>query len=52
MIAQGSTEISVSFVVDEKDAVKSVQQLHRHLFELPLAPSFVSPRTACEVAKA
>ncbi len=36
MIAQGSTEISVSFVVDEKDAVKSVQQLHRHLFELPL----------------
>ena len=33
MIAQGSSEISVSFVVDEKDAVKSVQQLHRHLFE-------------------
>ena len=35
MIAQGSSEISVSFVVDEKDAVKSVQQLHRHLFEQP-----------------
>jgi aspartate kinase len=33
MIAQGSSEISVSFVVDGKDAVKSVQQLHRHLFE-------------------
>ncbi len=37
MIAQGSSEISVSFVVEEKDAVKSVQQLHRHLFELPSA---------------
>lgn len=33
MIAQGSSEISVSFVVDEKDAVKSVQELHHHLFE-------------------
>jgi aspartate kinase len=33
MIAQGSSEISVSFVVDEKDAVNAVQQLHRHLFE-------------------
>jgi aspartate kinase len=40
MIAQGSSEISVSFVVDEKDAVKAVQQLHRHLFEQPAdAPS-------------
>lgn len=37
MIAQGSSEISVSFVVEEKDAVKSVQQLHRHLFEQPSA---------------
>jgi len=35
MIAQGSSEISVSFVVEEKDAVKSVQQLHRQLFEQP-----------------
>ena len=33
MIAQGSSEISVSFVVEEKDAVKSVQHLHRHIFE-------------------
>ena len=33
MIAQGSSEISVSFVVEEKDAVKSVQVLHRHIFE-------------------
>jgi aspartate kinase len=33
MIAQGSSEISVSFVVDGKDAVNAVQQLHRHLFE-------------------
>ncbi len=40
MIAQGSSEISVSFVVDEKDAVRSVQELHRHLFEEP------SPRPA------
>jgi aspartate kinase len=37
MIAQGSSEISVSFVVEEKDAVKSVQQLHRQLFEQPSA---------------
>jgi aspartate kinase len=33
MIAQGSSEISVSFVIEEKDAVRAVQQLHRHLFE-------------------
>ena len=33
MIAQGSSEISVSFVVEEKDAVKSVQELHRFIFE-------------------
>jgi aspartate kinase len=33
MIAQGSSEISVSFVVEEKDAVKSVQALHRNIFE-------------------
>ena len=37
MIAQGSSEISVSFVVEEKDAVKSVQQLHRHIFEAAFA---------------
>jgi aspartate kinase len=36
MISQGSSEISVSFVVDERDAVKSVQQLHWHLFEQPM----------------
>jgi aspartate kinase len=49
MIAQGSSEISVSFVVDEKDAVRSVQELHRHLFEEP------TPRVArvsLEAAKA
>ena len=38
MIAQGSSEISVSFVVEEKDAVHAVQLLHRHLFE-QLAPT-------------
>jgi aspartate kinase len=39
MISQGSSEISVSFVVDEKDAVRSVQHLHRHLFEQPSTKS-------------
>lgn len=37
MIAQGSSEISVSFVVDGKDAIKSLVHLHRHLFEESLA---------------
>jgi aspartate kinase len=46
MIAQGSSEISVSFVVEEKDAVKSVQQLHRHLFEQPLAAPACAASTA------
>jgi aspartate kinase len=53
MIAQGSTEISVSFVVDGKDAVKAVQQLHRHLFELPSgAPTHASSLAACDAAQA
>ncbi len=53
MIAQGSSEISVSFVVDEKDAVKSVQQLHRDLFELPAGtPSHASSLAAREAAQA
>jgi aspartate kinase len=53
MIAQGSSEISVSFVVDEKDALKSVQQLHRHLFELPAgAPSPAKTLAAREAAQA
>jgi aspartate kinase len=53
MIAQGSSEISVSFVVDEKDAVKSVQQLHRHLFEQPAAtPSHASAAAVHETAQA
>jgi aspartate kinase len=53
MIAQGSSEISVSFVVDEKDAVKSVQQLHRHLFEQPsTTPSHASSTAPCETAPA
>jgi aspartate kinase len=53
MIAQGSSEISVSFVVDGKDAVKSVQQLHRHLFEeCSTTPSHASPDTARETAQA
>jgi aspartate kinase len=39
MIAQGSSEISVSFVVEEQDAIKAVQQLHRHLFEQPWSSS-------------
>ena len=50
MIAQGSSEISVSFVVEEKDAVKSVQELHRHLFEqcasAPSHPSALSHEAA------
>jgi aspartate kinase len=50
MIAQGSSEISVSFVVEEKDAVRAVQQLHRHLFEQPPnAPSRpVAPRKSAQ----
>lgn len=53
MIAQGSSEISVSFVVEEKDAVKSVQHLHRHLFEqLSAAPAHPSPVTPREAAQA
>jgi aspartate kinase len=53
MIAQGSSEISVSFVVDDKDAVKAVQQLHRHLFELPLGtPSRAKAPAAREAAQA
>ena len=52
MIAQGSSEISVSFVVDEQDAVQSVQQLHRHLFEQPSpAVAYVSSATPYEAAK-
>jgi aspartate kinase len=52
MIAQGSSEISVSFVVDEKDAVKSVQELHRRLFEerpaaaRPTGPAAMEPAQA------
>jgi aspartate kinase len=43
MIAQGSSEISVSFAVEEKDAVLAVQALHRHLFEQSSAtPSHAS----------
>jgi len=53
MIAQGSSEISVSFVVEEKDAVKAVQQLHWHLFEQPAAtPSHTSPTVPLEAAQA
>jgi aspartate kinase len=51
MIAQGSSEISVSFVVDGKDAVRSVQELHRHLFEEP-CPSRVSSTAPLETAQA
>jgi len=46
MISQGSSEISISFVVEEKDAVKSVQELHRHLFE---QPATASSDAACAV---
>jgi aspartate kinase len=52
MIAQGSSEISVSFVVEEKDAVRSVQQLHRHLFEQPSASPSHSSAAPCETAQA
>jgi aspartate kinase len=53
MIAQGSSEISVSFVVEEKDAVRAVQQLHRHLFEQPaIATSHSSTSAQRETAQA
>ncbi len=52
MIAQGSSEISVSFVVEEKDAVRAVQQLHRHLFEQPSASPSHSSAAPCETAQA
>jgi aspartokinase len=31
MIAQGSSELNISFVVREKDATKAVEALHSHL---------------------
>ncbi len=49
MIAQGASEISLSFVVDEKDAVHAVQLLHRHLFE-QLAPTPSHPVVAAQKA--
>jgi aspartate kinase len=49
MIAQGSSEISVSFVVEEKDAVKSVQALHRSIFEEQ--PHFTISHAAAEALK-
>jgi len=52
MIAQGSSEISVSFVVEEKDAVKSVQELHRHLFEEHSGTASRTGSTAMETAQA
>lgn len=52
MIAQGSSEISVSFVVDEKDAIKSVQHLHRHLFEQASTVPAHSSATPRETAQA
>lgn len=53
MISQGSSEISVSFVVEEKDAVKSVQHLHRHFFEqTPTKISHASLATPRETAQA
>jgi aspartate kinase len=51
MIAQGASEISLSFVVDEKDAVHAVQLLHRHLFEqlapTPSHPVVTAQKAAC-----
>jgi aspartate kinase len=32
MISQGASEINISFVIDEDDAEKTVQQLHRVFF--------------------
>jgi aspartate kinase len=53
MIAQGSSEISVSFVVEEKDAVKSVQALHNHIFEEQQHPALSHAASiAMEIAKA
>jgi aspartate kinase len=52
MIAQGSSEISVSFVVEEKDAVKAVQELHRHLFEQTAATPSHSTPLSPEAARA
>jgi aspartate kinase len=53
MIAQGSSEISVSFAVEEKDAVRAVQQLHRQLFEQPPAThSIATPAAPRKIAQA
>jgi len=53
MIAQGSSEISVSFVVDGQDAVKAVQELHRHLFEQPSSsPSHAASSASQKTAQA
>jgi aspartate kinase len=53
MIAQGSSEISVSFVIDEKDAVNAVTQLHRHLFEQAAAtPSHTTVANPRKIAQA
>ena len=53
MIAQGSSEISVSFVVEGKDAVKSVQHLHRHIFEeRSTTPSHASQGVPLKTAQA
>lgn len=33
MVSQGASEINISFVIEEKDAVRAVQALHAHFFE-------------------
>jgi aspartate kinase len=33
MISQGASEINISFVVDDGDALTAVRELHRHFFE-------------------
>jgi aspartate kinase len=34
MISQGASEINISFVVEERDVMEAVRQLHHHFFEL------------------
>jgi aspartate kinase len=38
MVSQGASEINISFVIEESDAVRAVQALHAHFFEAEQLP--------------
>ena len=38
MVSQGASEINISFVIEESDAVRAVQALHAHFFEAEHLP--------------